>query len=412
MKAGFRGTKGWILGALLLLAGCRRSVELDVAYGQRQGLGARSVNGTSVLADIFVRAGARVLTWRTLSPQLARYDAILWAPDEFGPPPEQVRDFVDGWCSAGSGKTFVYIGRDYDAAVHYWQQVAVAAPDAERLELQRRAARAAAQYDCDRLAMPAQHSGPWFDMQRDRPPRRVTRLAGPWSAGLSAAEADIRLRGCLVIPTRAADLPPGGDRPGAGSPGLNHEVLLSDGEQPLVTRVTAPGWGTSQLIIVTNGSFLLNLPLVNPAHRVLASRLVQTCGPPGRVAFLESGRGGPRTFELATATDPPASRPERVLVAVQWLVLGVVYCLSIFPIFGRARPLPEEHPAQFVQHVDALAELLEKSHDLAFAQRQIQQYESAARREATPAGTGPTAAASRAHPAAPEQSSLHPEETP
>jgi hypothetical protein len=407
----FRRISALVAGALLSLAGCERSVELDVAYGQRQGLGARSVNGTSILADIFTRSGARVLTWRTLSPRLTRYDAIVWAPDDFGPPSQEVRDFVHRWCSSGSGRTFVYIGRDYDAAPQYWQQVAVGASAQQRTELQRRAARAAALYDLDRLAMPAQHRGEWFDMHRDRPPRRVDRLEGPWSAGIRAAEADIRLRGCLDVPARTEDPPAGEDSPEAQRRGMNHEVLLSDGERALVTRVTASGWGTSQLIVVTNGSFLLNLPLVNHAHRTLAGRLVQVCGPPGRVAFLESGLGGPRTIELGATVAPPASRPERVLLVVQWLVLGVVYCLSIFPIFGRARSLPDEHAAQFVQHVDALAQLLEKSQNRAFAERQVQQYQAGTRCETTHAGPAPAAPVSSAGPGTSELPARQPRET-
>ena len=50
----------------------------------------------------------------------------------------------------------------------------------------------------------------------------------------------------------------------------------------------------SQLIVVANGSFLLNLPLVNHEHRKLAGKLIDAVGPPGQtVVFLESFAGGP-----------------------------------------------------------------------------------------------------------------------
>ena len=68
------------------------------------------------------------------------------------------------------------------------------------------------------------------------------------------------------------------------------ERLLASQRETIVGRITwpdafeenttAPG---SQLLFVVNGSFLLNLPLVNHEHRKLAQRLITACGPPGRL---------------------------------------------------------------------------------------------------------------------------------
>ena len=73
------------------------------------------------------------------------------------------------------------------------------------------------------------------------------------------------------------------------------EPLLESDEGLLVGRVSRPNWDGSQVIVVANGSFLLNLPLINHQHRMLAGRLIQQCGQRGQnVAFLESGPGGVR----------------------------------------------------------------------------------------------------------------------
>ena len=69
------------------------------------------------------------------------------------------------------------------------------------------------------------------------------------------------------------------------------EVLLRSGKDVLVSRRP---YDESQLIVVANGSFLLNLPLVNHEHRKLAGKLIDAVGSPRKtVVFLESYAGGP-----------------------------------------------------------------------------------------------------------------------
>ena len=48
-----------LLMLMLCFAGCGKSERLDDAYGTRRGDGAKSVNGTSVLSDMFDDAGFR-----------------------------------------------------------------------------------------------------------------------------------------------------------------------------------------------------------------------------------------------------------------------------------------------------------------------------------------------------------------
>ena len=300
---------------------------------------------------------------------------IVWAPDDFGPPGDEVRQFFEQWFASREPKTLVYIGRDYNAAPYYWEAVLPSAPAAERIEVMRRRARAAAQHDADRLDMPADETIEWFTMRRDHPRRRATQLDGSWSAGIDVAQTDIRTQGLLQIPTdKELTQRCGGTRCPPSIEQPNYELLLSDGQTTLVSRVTKPAWGDGQLIVVTNGSFLLNLPLVNHEHRKLAGHLIQACEPGSRVAFLESGPGEPLVSDRTPRRSPRRTTRERVLLAAHWCVLGLVYCFCIFPIFGRPKALPDNTPSEFVQHVDALGELLERTQDEQFARRQIEHY--------------------------------------
>ncbi len=386
------------LGLFLLLAmltGCRGAVDLEDAYGQRRGAGGSSVNGTSVLAGMFRQAGFQVSSVNRLSSaSLHRCDVVVWAPDDFRPPDADVRQFFEEWFASDRPKTLVYIGRDYDAAPDYWEAVLASAPASERVALMRRRALAIADHEARRLDMPADATIEWFTMQRDRPPRKAEQLGGPWSAGVEESRTDIRTRGLLQIPTDeeleqlwSSAGPAADSRPAFAS-------LLNAGPTVLVSRVTKPTWGGSQLIVVTNGSFLLNLPLVNHEHRKLAGHLIRACQPGSRVVFLESGPTGPRVFDGMTPPESSlrASR-EQVALLAHWYVLGLVYCLCVFPIFGRPKTLRDTAPAEFIQHVEALGDLLRRTRDHRYARRQIEHYYAITRRDPDRLLHGPAPAA-------------------
>jgi hypothetical protein len=136
------------------------------------------------------------------------------------------------------------------------------------------------------------------------------------------------------------------------------------------------------LIVVENGSFLLNLPLVNHAHRRLAARLIESIGePPQHAVFLQASR--PR---IADEDPEPAGNTAFALFDV-WPVnyilahlgvLGILFAVSRFPIFGLPRELRESSQSDFGKHVDAVGELLRNSHDVRFAQAALAQYDQLA----------------------------------
>ncbi len=358
------------LALTLLAAGCVKDVELKTDYGGRRGRAATSVNGVSVLADMFRETVARSTTVLSLSSALDKYDVVVWAPGGFTLPSKDARLFLDRWLQAESGRTFIFIGRDYDAAHDYWQAMAPQTPAEQRIDVMRRAAESQAIHSHRRIDMPEEECCEWFVMRRDLPGRRVRALSGPWSKGVDVAETRIWSQGRLDIPTRKeldklwkGNPPPIYDDP-------DYTPLLVSGKETLVFEVTKPAWGSSKIIVVANGSFLLNLPLVNHQHRLLAGKLIDQCQPFSAVAFVESGPGGVSVFGSRNK-EGEAARRARVLTAAHWFLLGIVCCFFAFPIFGRPKSTATESVADFGQHADAVAALLERTGDTGYARQQL-----------------------------------------
>lgn len=379
-----------IAGGALLLVGVYflvvrgRPDTLHDTYGRRRGLNAaESVNGTSVLAGMFTQAGHKVRTITRLSPKARDYQTIVWFPDDFKPPTAQQREWFENWLASGSGRTLIYVGRDYDAATKYWYDIEPTAPADQADELKRRAATAKSEFDKQRAAMPEKEMAKWFTVRRGSGQRKVQSLSGPWADGLDPKKVDIPVTGTLK-PPQAADI-----AAGASSDMIKQsETLLSGDGDPLVWRIPGEavnGYGDGQIIIVNNGSFVLNYPLVNRENRKLAARLIAEAGP-GDVAFLESGEGGP----LVLDKEPAASVPTGLDLIKIWplnvilfhlTLLGIVYCFARWPIFGRPKSLPSESLADFGKHIAALGELLQKTKDSAYAQARLQQYRTQGKRD-------------------------------
>jgi hypothetical protein len=372
---------------LVYLASRRQPEDLATGYGLRRGAqGATSVNGTSVLARLFEKAGHRVSTVKELSSQLDDYNTIVWAPDEFSGPSEEVRAHLETWIRAEPGRTLVYIGRDYDAAPEYWRRMLSQVESARWEEYQRRLAHAQSAFDARRTEMPDGENYRWFVTRTTEPARKIPDLDGPWAAGIDASQTDIRLAGRLDLPNNAA-----GSDDGQSSlidewdefDTEEREILLQSENDILAHRLHRPEWSSGQIVVVANGSFTLNLPLVNKEHRKLAAKLVAQVGEPGNVAFLESGPGGLRVND----SDSSEGNPLYLLglwpisfIVVHFAALGILYCIAVFPIFGRPHQLPADNRADFGQHVAALGELLQRTKDVDFAESRIRAYQAHAKR--------------------------------
>ena len=398
----FRVFAAWALLSLLTLAGCGySSSEVNTIYGRRLGKGATSVNGTGVFARMFTNAGHRVYSRGRSGGKIDDCDVIVWAPDRFSPPTEDERSAIQTWLSEGYGRTFIYIGRDYDAGVEYWQRAAslATAADAEidadtTEEYLRRAALELAVFEAARANIPADEDATWFVVSRDHPPARVTGFTGPWSENFDAASANIWTRSRFEIPeSRELDADPYY----FDEKSVYHEVLLATAPQidlgdddpfdeaggfraeegtPLVTQITHPYWEDSSVITIPNGSFLLNLPLVNHEHRRIAARIVDECGiDPMRVAFWDRD-----TFSPADAT---AEQHHQWSILTTWPlnfillhfgVLGLMYIMWKYPIFGPAKDLPPPSTSDFAHHINAMGDLMAATNEVGYARAKLQAY--------------------------------------
>ena len=193
----------------------------------------------------------------------------------------------------------VYIGRDYEAACDYWQTVLPTAPADQRIEVMRRGAEARSRHDNARIDMPQDECSEWFVMRRDFPGHRVDQLDGWWSDGVDVAKAEIWSQGRLDIPSQQelSKLWKNATPPVYMQPDYQYQPLLQSGDETLVYEVSNSAWRNGRILVVANGSFLLNLPLVNHQHRALAGTLIDSCHVADTVAFLESGAGGPQIME-------------------------------------------------------------------------------------------------------------------
>ncbi|MCI0361459.1 MAG: hypothetical protein L0211_23500 [Planctomycetaceae bacterium] len=371
---------------LVLLAGyaltaTRSNESLPSSYGRRRGRDfANSASGTVVLGEMFKAAGHRVTTFTRLTPKLNETDVIVWAPDDFEPPGSQQREFLENWLYEGDGRVIVYIGRDYDAASAYWAKVQPNSPEHDAGEIRRRLARAKADFAAARAKMPAKKYARWFTAKRDAKRRDIRSLQGPWADGIDAKKCEIVLAGRLDVPAQA-------DK-GAGDPDLPEKfepLLVSEGDTLAFRVENGDAWNGGQVIVVANGSWLLNYPLVNHEHRKLAARLVNECGLPGNVAFLESFPEGPPVSDKEPAGNSATLALMDVwplnAIVIHLTILGIVFCLARSPIFGRPRELPTETAADFGKHVTALGELLARTKDRAYAQGRLHQYRELAKRD-------------------------------
>jgi hypothetical protein len=141
------------------------------------------------------------------------------------------------------------------------------------------------------------------------------------------------------------------------------------------------------VIVVTNGSFLLNLPLVNHEHRKLAGSLIDEVGVNRRVVFLEAS-GDPEVLDK----EPEVSIPSGLdflgvypfnYILLQLAVAGMIFCFARLPIFGKPRDDQPTQLSDFGEHVSALGELLAKTGDYQFAASRLAHYQQIARGDGT-----------------------------
>jgi len=290
-----------VVVVVALARGSGNAHSLESGYGSSMG---SSVNGTGAFAALLRKQGHNVRTAWRLTAELAGWaDVIVRFAFAPGPPDREEARWYDDWLESRPERALVYVVRDYDAQEEYWKLVLdqlSGSPDEERrkqAESNRNRARSWVARLPDKEEKAA---GPesWFAVGRAAdPPRRCKSLGGPWAENVDAASAGLTVH----EPLKA---------------GQDEVLLTGDGE------VLALEWEVdrgSRVLAIANGSFLLNLPLVNPARRPLAGRVAEWIGAePRRVAFVE----GP--LLLGESELPPAipghlslTRPDSPILTVR-----------------------------------------------------------------------------------------------
>ena len=345
------------LVVVALARGSGNAHALESGYGSSMG---SSVNGTGALVALLRNQGHEVRTAWRLTAELAGWaDVIVRFAFAPGPPDREEAHWYDDWLESRPERAVVYVVRDYDAQEEYWNLVLdqlSSSPDEER--------RKQAESNRDRARnwvarLPAKEEKPagpesWFAVGRAAdPPRRCKTLGGPWAEDVDAASAALTVHEPLKAKSVEA-------------------LLTGDGEVLALEREVARG---SRVLAIANGSFLLNLPLVNPARRPLAQRVVEWIGKQHRrVAFVE----GPL---LLGESEVPPTLIELVarIKTFRWVALhlglfGLLACLARAPRLGRPSPDAPSDADRPAAHAEAVGALLERSRGAAAARDLLETY--------------------------------------
>lgn len=396
-----RSAVGWLATLALLLAGCG---QVDDTYGRRSGAGGTSYAGTAVFGELVRSAGHRVSSWSRISPKLEDYDVIVWFPDDLSPPQLHQRAALQDWLANGSERILIYVGRDFNDRDAYLQAAQRAAPAEQVWELERRRAEARSQFGVRRTEQPDNEYARWFTIERNLAPRRVTSFESDYAWEADGSQVDITLVSRLRPPTPAdlAFIPTTPPMP-AGMPNFSSEVndarlmaedrnlpdcdvLLTASGEPLIWSAWHADWGDSQVIVVANSAFLLNLSLVNHEHRRLADQLIAQLPAQANVVFLESGPGGPPVHDFEGSQGSPTGLGLFLtwplgLVLTHVVALGIIACFMMFPIFGRPQGEQAGGASDFGRHVAAVGELLTRANSQQYVLERLRHYHQHVRSE-------------------------------
>ncbi len=365
------------LGMFLLLVttiGCT-SDYLETEYGTRAGFPKNSVNGTIIFSDLLTAEGHRVRSWPYLSPSLKEADVLVWFPDHFHLPDHRVQRWLLAWLrDSDSPKHLIFVGRGYDAAITYWQTVAPLVPQSQRIEAQSRLNRAKNNFNILTSAVTeADDWGDWVHTNPQAKPLQVQRLSGNWAKGIDTSQVQIQ-RSIQLQPTNRPD-----------------RVLLRGDGKPLVSQFdifSGLRIKSSRITIIDNGSFLLNAALVNHEHRKLTAHLIADLGAePKRIVFLEPSDEQPRVLDEEPGDETPTGFELFGVWPLNGMllhlgVLGALFAMSRWPIFGLPRDPTPPALTDFGRHVRALGGLLRKSGDTDYADRTLKTYQQQGRRDA------------------------------
>lgn len=353
-----RSSVGKALLALFTLAlpGCGETLE--TSYGHVRG---KSINGTGALAAMFRARGCEVRTALRRTDKLSEWaDVIVRFAPFPGPPERDEARWYGHWLDNHPDRALVYIPRDYDADKDYWSRVLDDLPQNTSAERRARIERER-DHPLRFLELPPTRpkeiadATDWFGVNpAPNPPAPCKSLDGPWADGIDPAKAAV----------------------------VEHETLKVDAETVLLgcgpKKAIAMEWtryNDSRVLVIANGSFLLNAALLNPARRPLAEKVVEWAAEePLHVAFVE-GLFGEGDEDGSLSIFSIIARVTSIRwVMIQMLVLGLAACLWRAPRLGRARSEPASDADRPVAHAEALGALMARLRRVAEAQAILDAY--------------------------------------
>ncbi|OGV62645.1 MAG: hypothetical protein A3K19_08600 [Lentisphaerae bacterium RIFOXYB12_FULL_65_16] len=358
---------GLALAALLLLTvlcGCQGRYRFD--YGKTNG---RSVNGVKVFFDLLRTRGHTVNRCFSLDAQVLKdADVAVLIQKAPGMPP-MLEEWLACWLTSSEDRTLVFVARDLDASILFWNDVCRQLKEAHEWE----------------LLVFAENTRLEIEAQIDE-----ARAAGAFWGGLFPfADTQEHVPPPARLPVGPADPLATDVQPGTSLLLRTHPVPRSDTDTALLHVGDRPfaietKFGPAKVLILANATFLLNYSLIDHENRIMAANLADRLGPNRRICFLEAEdlcsalqRGRERRDLWTLKLYNPFAFLQQgpiLIVVLHWLAVGLIFLACRAPIFGRPRGGAEAPRHRFASHIEAYGRLLERTGDREYAQELITEY--------------------------------------
>ncbi|MEC8784403.1 MAG: DUF4350 domain-containing protein [Planctomycetota bacterium] len=369
----FGAAMGVLLALLLVLSveGTRVMGQdrLPVRYGQRGGQGRVSLNGTSAFARLLQEYDLDVQSASRLTPRIDRYDVLFWFPDSDREDYAEEQERLEAWLRSGTDRRLIIVGRHYDATIDYLTQIGQSQDSEQGLDYRRRLAEAVSVSHLESLKQQETYFDGWVEWTPGSR-RRSSQLGGPWATGLENAN---------LTTSRYPNIPSAEDQ--KSHPTRSYEVKLEADGEPFAVAIQDSLWNGGEVIVVSNGSFILNYGLTDERNRQVVANMLDDLDFEDYfwgALFLESDEAGLPVMQREesgqkTMWDWMTEWPFSFFIP-HFLVLGILIYFVFYPIFGRPKNLALPSSTDFGQHVEALGELMEKTRDRAYAIQHINHY--------------------------------------
>jgi hypothetical protein len=356
----------------IFVLGCDESNSLNTEYGAISGVrGGDSLNGTRYFSEMFAAQGAVVKRSSVINPKIDQYNTLVWFPDSDAVPSAQAISRLSDWLDSGYQRTLIYVAGGSRTTEDYLRTTIGKVPVDQKEEYLRRISEEIiSDYNNDfGSRWIGVNFGPgtcdWFDVADKRIGKKKA------VSGLLLAEEKTYPEMELDF---SYDLTPRKE--------WQPKELLFAADKPFIFSMSDPSarHSESELILVTQGSILLNYSLIDEDKQDLAAALIRRCDTSQGVLFLESGSDGIEVRESSISNHSQWSwiaQPPLCYIVPHVLFLGVVFCFVYFPIFGRPKRITQRSTSTFRNHISATAELLARSNQPNRAINKIRDYQRA-----------------------------------